>query len=186
MSLPYLILGLLSLEPMSGYDLNKAFQQSVQHFWSTDQSQIYRALYKMEGDGWVQMETIEQQASPNKKIYHLTATGQAELRRWLSEPLPGNDIREAWLGQIFFADQVENEVVIHVLQGYIAGLQQRLATLETLAQALTSRFDLTQAPRLARFQLLTLDYGIATHQSQIAHLEMIIQKIRQFPNKTDS
>ncbi|MEO1643977.1 MAG: PadR family transcriptional regulator, partial [Chloroflexota bacterium] len=48
MSLQHILLGLLSDEPGSGYDLNKRLQAEGQHFWTTDQSQIYRALYKMQ------------------------------------------------------------------------------------------------------------------------------------------
>ena len=33
MSLKHAILGFLSLQPMTGYDLKKAFDQSVRHFW---------------------------------------------------------------------------------------------------------------------------------------------------------
>ena len=33
MSLDHAILGFLSYEPMSGYDLKKLFDQSVAHFW---------------------------------------------------------------------------------------------------------------------------------------------------------
>ena len=42
MSLEYAILGFLCYKPLSGYDLKKIFDNSVQHFWPADQGQIYR------------------------------------------------------------------------------------------------------------------------------------------------
>jgi PadR family transcriptional regulator, regulatory protein AphA len=44
MSFKYAILGFLSFAPFSGYDLKKAFDRSVQHFWPANQSQTYRTL----------------------------------------------------------------------------------------------------------------------------------------------
>lgn len=53
MSLSHVILGWLSYERMTGYDLNGAIEISTQHFWSTSQSQIYRTLKKLKAEGWV-------------------------------------------------------------------------------------------------------------------------------------
>src|ERR1043165_9302735 len=103
MSLPHLLLGLLSSNPMSGYDLNKVFNTTIQHFWTTDQSQIYRTLYKLEEEGKVRVETIIQEDNPNKKVYHVTEVGAAELSQWLRQPLEEKGTREAWLGQLFFS-----------------------------------------------------------------------------------
>ncbi len=47
MSLKHAILGFLELSPFSGYDLKKAFDGSVQHFWPADQAQIYRTLNQL-------------------------------------------------------------------------------------------------------------------------------------------
>src|SRR6185369_16784590 len=107
MSLPHLLLGLLSSNPMSGYDLNKAFNTTVQHFWTTDQSQIYRALYKLDEEGKVEVETIIQEDNPNKKVYHITEAGTAELRDWLAKRHASATIREGWLGQLFFGYEVD-------------------------------------------------------------------------------
>src|SRR5688500_14961954 len=102
MSLQHLTLGLLKYHPLSGYDLHTACQASVQHFWNTEQSQIYRVLHQLAANGWVEVETIVQADLPNKKLYSLTAAGHAELQRWLATPSPLATTHEAWLGQIFF------------------------------------------------------------------------------------
>ena len=86
MSLQHLILGVLKYRPLSGYDLNKAFRASVEHFWNTEQSQIYRALSKLHEAGWVEMKQVPQATLPSKKIYHLTDAGREELYRWLATP----------------------------------------------------------------------------------------------------
>ncbi len=177
MSLPHLLLGLLNASPMSGYDLNKVFETTIQHFWTTDQSQIYRTLYKLEAEGKVSVETIIQEDNPNKKVYHITEAGVADLRDWLTKPLPDTPIREAWLGQLFFSHQVDNVTVVKVLERYIAETEERLAALEALQAVFPSGEARRQIARPYQFQLLTLDYGLEVHRFQLAWLKKAIGEI---------
>ena len=97
MPLSHAILGFLEFNPMSGYDLKKYFDQSISHFWSATQSNIYKALENLEKEGMVVSEVILQEGRPNRKQYHVTEQGRAELRRWLTVPLPPAQVREGWL-----------------------------------------------------------------------------------------
>jgi len=54
MSLKHGILGLLTYSPMSGYDLMKAFDQSLKFFWYAQTSQIYRELESLTSSGWIE------------------------------------------------------------------------------------------------------------------------------------
>jgi PadR family transcriptional regulator, regulatory protein AphA len=185
MSLPHLILGLLSRAPLSGYDLNKTFQNTVQHFWTTEQSQIYRALYKMEENGWVKVETIIQEDSPNKKIYHVTEAGHRALHEWLTTPLEDEPTRENWLGQIFFGGLVADEELFSLIRASIAALLERLAAMEHLQATFAPYLQDANLTRDARFQFITLDYGVARHRFEIQWLEDVIERIRQFPDPSD-
>lgn len=180
MSLPHLLLGLLNASPMSGYDLNKVFNTTIQHFWTTDQSQIYRTLYKLEEENKVRVETVIQEDNPNKKVYHVTEAGQSELREWLSKPLPEVPTREAWLGQLFLSHQLDNAAVIRVLEGYMAALKERLAALEALQAVFPSGEARAHIPREYQFQLLTLDYGLDVHRFQVDWMAKAMQRIGEF------
>ena len=103
MSLEHAILGFLADEPLTGYDLKKAFDASVQNFWHANQSQIYRSLKKMEHDGWVTQEVVPQGDRPPRKLYHLTDEGMAELVGWLAIPARVRRMRMEWLVKVFFA-----------------------------------------------------------------------------------
>lgn len=181
MSLPHLILGLLSLEPFSGYDLNKTFQNTIQHFWTTDQSQIYRALYKLEENAWVEVETVIQTDSPNKKIYRITEGGRHALLDWLTTPLPEDTPHESWLGQIFFGGLVTEESFSGLVQASINNLKERLAAMEALQASLSSFQVDPGVPRAAHFQFLTLDYGIQRHRFEIQWLEDMLLQVQNFP-----
>lgn len=161
MSLQHLILGLLKYASMSGYDLNKAFQASVQHFWDTEQSLIYRALYKMTDLGWVEYEQEIQDHLPNKKVYRLTVSGRAELQRWLATPQPSLSFHEAWLGQLFFGAELSIDQLRLLLETRIASLRQTLDIYEHQVPHNVSAYaEAFNAPQDMRFWLLTLDYGL--------------------------
>ncbi|MBW7881957.1 MAG: PadR family transcriptional regulator [Caldilineaceae bacterium] len=161
MSLQHLILGLLKYAPMSGYDLNKAFQASVQHFWNTEQSLIYRALYKMADLGWVEYEQQIQDHLPNKKLYRLTEAGRAEFRRWLATPQSSLSFHEAWLGQLFFGAELSTDQLRTLLEARIASLRETLDVYENQVPDSASAYaDAFDAPRDRRYWMLTLEYGI--------------------------
>ena len=75
MSLEHAMLGFLCYTPLTGYDLKKAFDVSVRHFWPADQSQIYRTLARMAERGWVEMEGQRRAAKLS-----LTEEGENVLR----------------------------------------------------------------------------------------------------------
>lgn len=183
MSLQHLILGLLDAQPMSGYDLNRAFAQSAQHFWTTDQSSIYRALYKLADAGMVAVERIAQTDNPDKKVYHVTPAGGAELRHWLATPIADSPVREAWLGQIFFADAINREQLLRVLGHYRDTLAERLGALEDLDRFLNDQWPPPdEQPYGLRLRRLTLDYGLAVHRFESAWLESAMDRIAGWPS----
>ncbi|MBI1260022.1 MAG: PadR family transcriptional regulator [Chloroflexi bacterium] len=161
MSLQHLILGVLKYQPLSGYDLNKAFQVSVQHFWDTEQSQIYRALYKMHEQGWVEIERVEQISAPDKKVYRLTDAGWTELRRWLAEPLTFPALHEGWLGQLFFAKELTSAQICTLLEARIADVKVILERYgNEVPPSALEYANLFDAQDEIRYWLLTLNYGI--------------------------
>ena len=91
MSLKHAILGFLSFKPLSGYDLKKAFDNSVRHFWPANQSQIYRTLTQMTKEGLLEKEVIERNERLDKKIYQVSDKGSDELHRWLATRQPRTD-----------------------------------------------------------------------------------------------
>ena len=48
MSLKHALLGLLTHQPMTGYELKQFFDSSIQHFWNAELSQIYPTLKSLE------------------------------------------------------------------------------------------------------------------------------------------
>jgi PadR family transcriptional regulator, regulatory protein AphA len=164
MSLKHAILGFLSYQPMSGYDLKKAFDNSVRHFWPADQSQIYRTLNQLDRETLVEKEIIPREDRLDLKIYHITPAGSAEIHRWLTMPLPDGDDREPLLVQIFFGGLITDEEMAALLDHQIAQVQERLQVYETIYRAGLERLEGFDQPRFGFFTILTLEYGIRSNQ----------------------
>jgi DNA-binding PadR family transcriptional regulator len=83
----YAVLGLLSFgRELSGYDLKKWADSSLRFFyWSPAISQIYSELRRLERLGFVRSRPAAQDELRNKRLYRITPSGQAELRRWMAE-----------------------------------------------------------------------------------------------------
>ncbi len=86
MALEHALLVSLSERAGSGYELARRFDKSIGFFWSATHQQIYRVLRRMEESGWVSGEAVAQSGRPDKKVYTVSASGRAELARWIAEP----------------------------------------------------------------------------------------------------
>jgi DNA-binding PadR family transcriptional regulator len=107
MSLPFLLLGMLR-QPATGYDLKKAFDGSLRHFWSAELSQIYPALQRLEEEGKLTSRRSPSDAGPARRVYRRTARGTRALHDWLrEEPVPAA-VRLPYLGQLCFLGEIED------------------------------------------------------------------------------
>ncbi|WP_405706308.1 PadR family transcriptional regulator [Streptomyces xanthophaeus] len=93
MALEHAILVSLLEKPGSGYELARRFDRSIGYFWTATHQQIYRVLKRMEGDGWIDVLEVPQQARPDKKEYSVTAVGRSALSAWLHEPIQPDSVR---------------------------------------------------------------------------------------------
>lgn len=183
MSLPHGILGFLTYEPMSGYDLKKVFDESLQHFWSATQSHIYKALDQLEADGLVAAQLIAQEGKPDRKEYRITAKGRRELKDWLATPLSLETIRLGWLIQIFFGHELANEDLVELLTARRTAIEARLGELDQAQAAIAAHRDALPegGQRQAAAWQITLDYGVNHYRSELAWLDKTIHRVADLP-----
>lgn len=122
MSLHFGLLGLLKVCPMSGYDLKKIFDESVNFFWSAQISQIYRELKALERAGCVVSTTERSSAGPNKRVYRITESGKERLKEWLLDDSReiGEDDRNEFLMRVFLSSSIGANELLGVLRKRLA------------------------------------------------------------------
>jgi len=178
MSLEHAILGFLNYHPYSGYDLKKIFDTSVQHFWPADQSQIYRTLSRLTDEGYAEMERVPQEERPDRKVYHITESGRAELIQWLSGPPPLDSPRSAPLIQVFFAGQLSDDELLAKFEGFAATMRAILDQYDQVPENIAIYQNEIDSPREKFFWMLTLESGIYNMQANLAWAESVIERIK--------
>jgi DNA-binding PadR family transcriptional regulator len=94
----YALLGLLSISPMSGYDLQQAVSRSIAHFWPVSKSQVYAELARLEPLGLIERTDVPQERRPDKRLFHLSPEGEEALDGWLADsPVEPIQMRIAFL-----------------------------------------------------------------------------------------
>jgi PadR family transcriptional regulator AphA len=118
MDIKYAILGFLSWRPLTGYDLKKIFEDSVFIYWSGNNNQIYKSLVELHREELVTGKVEHQENGPSRKIYTITEKGSADLRKWvLSSPEPPQ-LRNSFLIQLAWADQLKPNDLDALLEKY--------------------------------------------------------------------
>lgn len=178
MSLDHAILGFLSYSPSTGYDLKKIFDQSVRHFWSADQSQIYRTLARLTEEGLVEMSVVEQTERPDRKVYTLTAKGFDQLKEWLSGPFNGGEARNPVLLQTFFSGKCSDEEILQKFEAASDLLRGMLSVYDATPAVIQDFNKVVKSDREAFFWGLTLEWGQRIGRANLEWVESIIERIK--------
>ena len=177
MSLKHAILGFLNYGAVSGYDLKKVFDTSIQHFWPADQSQIYRELSTLVDAGWAEVEVVEQDVRPDRKVHHITPAGREELTRWLTTPLPPAKYRSAELIQVFFAGQLSDEAILATFRAEAARVRTLLSHYDEVPDLAQPYREAVCSAREWFFWMLTLEAGIESAGAHLRWLESVIERL---------
>jgi DNA-binding PadR family transcriptional regulator len=176
MSLAYVILGLLQQQERTGYDLKiQCFDECIAHLWPADLAQIYRTLEKLEGQGWITCTVEIQHDRPNRKVYQITAPGEAALNRWLETHQPLPIFREPLLVQLYFAAQLPNEAIIALLEQEMAARRKKLDQCEAID---LPALEDPSASRQQKMHRLVLELVAQREQTYLDWLDRAIEIVR--------
>jgi PadR family transcriptional regulator, regulatory protein AphA len=128
----YVILGMVSREPRSGYEIKAAVDNTTRFFWTASYGQIYPELKKLSKAGLVE-GTDASQGDRKRTRYAITADGEAALKEWLRKPPETAEMREEGLLKLFFSEVLQPEEAAETLR--VMGqrrreLSERLRTME--------------------------------------------------------
>jgi PadR family transcriptional regulator AphA len=140
----YVILGMVSREPRSGYEIKTVVDNTTRFFWAASYGQIYPELKRLAEAGLV--EGADAPRGDRKRIvYAITAEGRAALERWLHEPPRTYEMREEGLLKLFFAGALppgEATATLRAMREHRLGLAERLRAMEPKALAKEDPFPL--------------------------------------------
>jgi PadR family transcriptional regulator, regulatory protein AphA len=172
----YAVLGMLSIEPMSGYDIKKLIEESISNFWTESYGQIYPVLKSLVAEKLVTKTVQKGVGKPDRHVYGLTAAGRKELRAWLAEGAAPKAERNEFLLKLFFGEEVEVSVNIrHVEQfrEHQRGLFEKYKAIEQEIKTLYSG-----DPNLP-YWLMTVRYGQHVRQALLDWCDETLAKLNK-------
>jgi DNA-binding PadR family transcriptional regulator len=132
----YVILGMISREPRSGYEVKALVDNTTRFFWAASYGQIYPELKKLSEAGLV--EGVDSPRGERKRtVYAITADGREELKSWLRQPPETFEMREEGLLKLFFAGILapgEAAETLRRMRAHRLELAERLRAMEPKAR----------------------------------------------------
>jgi PadR family transcriptional regulator, regulatory protein AphA len=126
MSISYALLGFLSWRPHTGYDLKKLLSDSLSFYWTGNNAQIYRSLTDLHREELVTQEVQIQDKYPPRKVYTITDKGRHALRAWVTMPPELPQVRNTFLVQLAWTDQLEAGELDQLVRGYEHELEMQV------------------------------------------------------------
>ena len=179
----YAILGILSLAPMSGYDIKRLTDNSVAHFWNENFGHIYPMLRRMEQESLISREIQHTAGRPDRSVYTPTDSGRRALADWLLRDPEEQPIRIELLLQLFFAKALPLTVIIEKVKKEMALQEQRLTVYDAIEQHLREA-DAHQAQADVPFWLITLSFGKHRSRAAVAWCRETIETLVRMQSKT--
>jgi PadR family transcriptional regulator AphA len=129
------VLGLVALQPGSGYDLARLAARSIGYIWTPSRSQIYKVLPRLVAQRLATTKRIRQQDRPDKALYSITPAGRRALRAWL-EHVDDESVGDTniFALKLFFCDLVPPQTAQAQLDGYRRFLEARLSRFHAMSR----------------------------------------------------
>lgn len=156
------ILGLLSHEPLTGYDIKKRIDGSLSFFWNGSYGSIYPTLIKLAENGYV----IKKEANDNgrdKLMYSITSSGKNALLEWLKEPVIKDELRYETLLKLFFGGELGKQGALEHIQRFEDKIKSELSMLQMYEDNLRRVLDEEDH----KYYLLTVMFGIETYKGYL-------------------
>lgn len=150
----YVILGMVSREPRSGYEIKALVDNSTRFFWAASYGQIYPELKRLAELGLVEGHD-EPRGERRRTVYAITAAGTEALREWLRRPPETYEVRDEGLLKLFFAGVLPAEEAAEILRAmreHRLGLAEHLRAIGSMAREKADAGD--------PYPLIVLESGI--------------------------
>jgi DNA-binding PadR family transcriptional regulator len=151
----YVVLGMLRLGKLNGYEIKQIVDHSTRFFWAASYGQIYPELKKLEQGGLVS-SSDDPRGGRQRRAYTLTDAGEQTLQQWLREDSePGNEMRDEALLKLFFADAVGREQAAAIATAAAARHRRIVVQLEQVEQNLSAEHGMP---------FVVLNFGLDYHR----------------------
>ncbi|MBN1357360.1 PadR family transcriptional regulator [Candidatus Bathyarchaeota archaeon] len=177
----FVILGMLSKEPMTGYDIRKRVKTRMGSFWDINYGQIYPTLRTLEKKGEVTKKVEIMENRPNRKVYSITNKGLNELKKWLLKPAEPESAKIETLLKVAFGEHLSKDEIIKHINEFKARNISRLEDASNIEKEMKAQLKKNEK---YFFPLLTFSLGKSLHKAGIEWADTAIELIEKHKNFT--
>lgn len=169
------LLGLLSHEQLTGYDIKKRLDTSLHFFWGGSYGSIYPTLLDLEKQKMIAKKCLIENGR-NKTIYYITNVGKQCLIQWLNNPVEKDEIRYETLLKLFFGKEAGFDIIKQHIEHFEEKCKQELETLKIYEKRLLDYLD----EDAHKYYYLTILFGIKTYESYIKWCHEAIELLQKW------
>lgn len=157
------ILGLLSHEELTGYEIKKRMDTSLKYFWGASYGSIYPTLGDLVKRG-LATKRDGLDSNRNKIIYSITEDGRNYLKKWLMLPVEKDELRYETLLKLFFGNEAGGLQAISHIDAFEDKIKKELSYLIGAAEILKNNIEIDETHK---YYLLTVKFGIKTYSAYL-------------------
>jgi PadR family transcriptional regulator, regulatory protein AphA len=173
-SFEHVLLGMISLQPSTGYDLKRQFATTAMGVYQPSSGALYPALDRLERRGLLRCEELRPAAGGRlRRLYQLTDGGRQAHLAWLRDPVVpptvAQDLGLHLLRFVTMAHVLPQDEVVAFLASLRAALDGFVASLEQAATAT----GIAPNP----YAQLAVEHGLAVHRASLAWADQAITRL---------
>lgn len=170
----YAILGVLSIEPLSGYGIREFMKENTSGFWTESDGQIYPAVKKLLSQKLIKVIKSESKGDKRKTMYDITKKGKDALASWLKEDAEKNSIRDEFILKLFCGANSDVDVNIDHINKKMYDIKKIISNLEKV------KILLAEHEKESQHYLYwdsCIEYGLTIQKAKLQWCESVIKKL---------
>jgi DNA-binding PadR family transcriptional regulator len=142
MSLTHALIGILSREPLHGYDIRQRFEATLGGEWSISYGQLYPALARLTAAGYVDKRSEPGDRASERNVYSVTPAGLSHLRAWLAKDFTSQVRAKDDLSlRLALFDLIDQAAQVDILTRYRTDVSDRLGSLQASLPTIKNRWS---------------------------------------------
>jgi DNA-binding PadR family transcriptional regulator len=173
------LLALLSIRPMTGYEILRHHARALEPWWETPRTQIYPKLRELQKRGLIENEYVVQESKPNKRLYSIGTAGSQALSSWLGSIISVPEMRHHMMMRLFLGNLLPAEEASRLLTDYRDRMAARAESFRLARERFSRSLDGPYRDSVF-FELLSLDHLIAMTDLEVAGTDKALAALRRF------
>ncbi len=170
MDIRSIILGLLNIRPMTGYELKQVFDTSLGNFSGASFGSIYPTLRKLQSQGLASVKE-ETREGRHRKVYSITSSGRKVFKAALGGELRIPPFRNELLTRLFFFEALPPRRQEEMAGEYLRYLEEKKASLKLIEPLVESQAD--------PYQKMCYRFGLRLTRDFIKNTRKLIDELRK-------